>query len=147
MLTFKPLNKYRRFIMIYAIFSVSMLTILVGLIAVKARIVSVKNGQIDAGYFKLMQGQEIPELVTKTTRCFNNLFEIPVLFYIVCMLYITLGIENYVAVVLAWLFVIFRSVQAYVHITYNHVKHRMLAFGASALCVFSLWVNLVVLRI
>jgi Uncharacterized protein conserved in bacteria len=133
--------------MVYAMFSVSILTILVGLIAVKARITSVKRGQVTVDYFKLMQGQEIPEIVTKTTRCFNNLFEIPVLFYIVCTLYIALGIESYVAVVIAWLFVMLRCAQAYIHITYNHVRHRMLMFGASVLCVFLLWVNLVVLKI
>ena len=133
--------------MIYAMFSVSMLTILVGLIAVKARISSIKNGQISVNYFTLMQGQEIPEIVTKTTRCFNNLFEIPVLFYIVCTLYIALGIDSTVAVIIAWLFVTFRCAQTYIHISYNQVKHRMLTFGASVLCVFFLWVNLVALKI
>lgn len=133
--------------MIYAMFSVSMLTILVGLIAVKARIASVKNGQLPASYFKLMQGQEVPEIVTKTTRCFNNLFEIPVLFYSVCTLYIVLGIEGTVALVIAWLFVIVRCAQAYIHISYNHVRHRLLMFGISVLCVFLLWVNLVALKI
>ena len=94
-----------------------------------------------------MQGQEVPEVVTKTTRCFNNMFEVPVLFYIVCTLYITFGIESYAAVVIAWLFVIFRCAQAFIHITYNRVRHRMFAFGSSVLCVFYLWVNLVVLKI
>ncbi len=131
--------------MIYAMFSLSMLTILVGLITVKARFASVKNGQIKVSYFKLMQGQDIPELVIKTTRCFNNLFEIPVLFYVACALYIALGIESYVAVGIAWLFVVFRCALAYIHITYNEVRHRVLVFGASVLCVFVLWVNLVVL--
>ena len=133
--------------MIYAMFSVSMLTILVGLIAVKARAASVEDGRIVASYFKLMQGQDIPDIVTKTTRCFNNLFEIPVLFYVVCTLYIAIGVESFAAVVIAWLFVILRCAQACIHITYNHVKHRMLMFGASVLCVFFLWVNLVALKI
>jgi hypothetical protein len=133
--------------MIYAMFILSILTITVGLIAVKVRSASVKNGQISISYFELMQGQDVPESVTKTTRCFNNLFEIPVLFYIVCTLYIALGIESYIAIVIAWLFVIFRCAQAYIHITYNHVKHRMLTFGASVLCVFLLWVNLLALKI
>lgn len=133
--------------MIYAMFIVSILTIIVGLIAVKTRIACVKSGQISVSYFALMQGQDVPDNVTKTTRCFNNMFEIPVLFYIVCTLYIALGIESYAATVIAWLFVIFRCAQAYIHITYNHVRHRMLTFGASVLCVFSLWVNLVALKI
>ncbi|WP_413699074.1 MAPEG family protein [Psychromonas sp. KJ10-10] len=133
--------------MIYTMFILSMLTILVGLIAVKARVASIKGGQISASYFKLMQSQEVPEIVTKTTRRFNNLFEVPVLFYVVCTLYIILEIESYTAGVIAWLFVIFRCAQAYIHITYNHLRHRMLTFSGSVLCVFALWINLVLLKI
>jgi hypothetical protein len=134
-------------IMIYAMFVVSILTIMIGLIAVRARIASVSNGQVKARYFKLMQGQEVPEIVTKTTRCFNNMFEVPVLFYVVCTLYVVLGIESLVGLVFAWLFVILRTVHAYIHITYNLVRHRMYVFGASVLCVLFLWVNLIVQRI
>jgi len=130
--------------MIYAMFIVSMLTIAVGLIAVRARMICVKRGELSFSYFKLMQGQEVPEVITKTTRCFNNLFEIPTLFYIVCTLYITLGIESNIAIVLAWLFTIFRCAQAYIHLGYNFARHRIFAFGGSVLCVFVLWINLLV---
>ena len=128
-------------------FVVSILTIMIGLIGIRARITSVSNGQVKARYFKLMQGQEVPEIVTKTTRCFSNMFEVPVLFYVVCTLYVVLGIESLVGLVFAWLFIIFRIVHAYIHITYNLVRHRMYAFGASVLCVLFLWVNLIVQRI
>jgi len=131
--------------MIYAMFSIAMLTIMVGLIAVKARVTCFRNGQISTEYFKLMQGQAVPDFVTQTTRCFNNLFEVPILFYVVCIVYIILGVENLVAIVLIWLFVLFRYFQAFIHITYNHVKHRMFTFGASVLCVLSLWINLIIL--
>ncbi len=134
-------------IMIYAMFVVSILTIMIGLIAVRARIASVSNGQVKARYFKLMQGQEVPEIVTKTTRCLNNMFEVPVLFYVACTLYVVLGIESLVGLVFAWLFVIFRTVHASIHITYNIVRHRMYVFGASVLCVLFLWVNLIAQRI
>jgi hypothetical protein len=133
--------------MIYAMFVVSILTIMIGLIAVRARIASVSNGQVKARYFKLMQGQEVPEIVTKTTRCVNNMFEVPVLFYVVCTLYVVLGIESLFGLVFAWLFVIFRTVHAYIHITYNLVRHRMYVFGAAVLCVLFLWVNLIAQRI
>lgn len=128
-------------------FVVSILTIMIGLIGVRARITSVRSRQIKANYFKLMQGQEVPETVTKTTRCFNNMFEVPVLFYVACTLYIVLHIESLIGLVFAWLFVILRSVHAYIHITYNNVRHRMYVFGASVLCVLFLWVNLIIQRI
>lgn len=128
-------------------FFLSMLTIVVGLIAVRARFISIKSGQMSIEYLKLMQGQDVPEMVTRTTRRFNNLFEVPVLFYVVCTLYIALGIESFVATVIAWLFAVFRLSQAFIHINCNSVRHRMVVFGLSVLCVLLLWVNLVVVKI
>jgi len=119
-----------------------LLTCIVGFITVKARFASVKNGQIKAKYFKLMAGQEVPEFITTSTRNFNNQFEIPMLFYVVCTLYISLNIDSLFAVILAWLFVVLRFVHTYIHLTYNHVIHRMLVFVAAFLCVIALWVNL-----
>lgn len=128
--------------MVYAMFCLTAFTICIGLIAVRARFISIRKGQISVDYLELMQGQAIPEKVIKTTRCFNNLFEVPVLFYIACTLYITLGIESNLAIAIAWIFVALRIVQAYIHLTYNYVRHRMLAFGVSVLCVLMLWSNL-----
>lgn len=128
--------------MVYAMFALTLLTVAVGLIAVRVRTASVKSGEMDVGYFRLMQGDGVPELVTKTTRCFNNLFEVPVLFYVVCTLHVLLEVTNILGILVAWLFVLSRCALAYVHITYNNVKHRMLTFGMSVICVLLLWVNL-----
>ena len=125
-------------------FVLSLLTIVVGVIALKARVDSVRKQQLSPRYFKLMQGQEVPEFVTKTTRCFNNLFEIPVLFYCVCTLYVALGIDSTFALIAAWLFVLFRAAQACIHIGYNDVIHRLTAFGLSIICVLALWVDVLV---
>jgi hypothetical protein len=124
-----------------------LLTFIVGFVAVKVRFSSVKNGNISPKYFKLMDGENIPEVVTKTTRNFNNQFEIPVLFYVVSTLYISFGIESFTAVVFAWLFVFFRFIHSYIHLTYNHIIHRMLTFWGAFICVMVLWVNLLVQKI
>ena len=123
------------------------LTFIIGFIALRVRFASVKKGDVSARYYKLMQGDKIPEIVTKTSRCFNNQFEVPVLFYVACTLYVSLGIESLVGVIFAWLFVIFRSIHAYIHLTYNHVLHRMSVFCLACTSVIILWVNLVVHQI
>lgn len=130
--------------MIYAMFTLAMLTVLIGLITAKVRIDSVKRGLINAKYFKLMQGQSIPDVIVKTTRCFNNLFEVPILFYVVCSLSINLAIDSIISLIFAWLFVLCRCVQAYIHMTYNNAMHRMFTFAASVFCVLLLWINLVI---
>jgi len=124
-----------------------LLTFVVGLVAAWARFVGVRSGEVKYKYFKLMQGQEVPERVTVTTRCFNNMFEVPVLFYVACALYISLGVEGLPGLVFAWLFVALRYAQAFVHLTTNHFLHRMLAFWTSFICTLLLWIILVLQQI
>ena len=130
--------------MLYAMFSMVVLTFFVGLLAVKVRFNSVSSGTVKAKFYRLMQGQDVPELVTKTTRSFNNFFETPVLFYVVGSLYLTLNIESSFAVVVAWLFVLFRCIHVYIHLTYNHILHRLLVFWCAFLCILILWINLII---
>ena len=120
-----------------------LLTFIVGAVAFVVRLSSYKAGEVGIKYFKLMQGQEVPEMLTKTTRCFNNQFEVPVLFYAACTLYLSLHVDSVVGLVFAWLFVGFRYVQAYVHLTYNHLLHRMSAFWLAFFCGIALWIDLV----
>lgn len=134
-------------LLLYPMFFMVFLTFIVGFITVTARFSSVKKGDVRAKYYRLMSGQDVPEFITKTTRNFNNQFEIPTLFYVVCTLYISLGIESTFALVCAWLFVVLRFAHSYIHITYNHVLHRMLTFVAGFTCVMALWVNLLLLKI
>jgi hypothetical protein len=116
-----------------------LLTFIVGLVTLKTRFASVRSGDVKIGYFKFMQGQEVPDRVTVTTRSFNNMFEVPVLFYVACTLYLSLGVEGLPGLVLAWLFVALRYAHAFIHLTYNHLLHRMLSFWVSFICVLLLW--------
>jgi hypothetical protein len=129
--------------MLYPMALMVLLTFIVGLVAARTRFAGVQSGEVKIKYFKLMQGQDVPDRVTVTTRSFNNMFEVPVLFYVACTLYISLGDEGLLGPLLAWLFVALRYVHAYIHLTYNHFLHRMLAFWASFICVLLLWMNLV----
>jgi len=108
----------------------------------KCRIASVKSGAVNAQYFKFMEGQEVPEIITKTTRCFNNQFEVPLLFYVGCLLYISLGVESTIGVLFAWVFVLMRYAHAYIHLTYNHLIHRMASFWLAFFSTMGLWLNL-----
>ncbi len=125
--------------MIYPLAIVILTTLVVGFVAVKARVSAIRTKQLDPEYLKLMQGGSPPEAVIKTTRCFNNLFEVPVLFYTASVLYISSSLDSILILVLAWCFVLARIAQAYIHITYNNVRHRMLAFFTSFISVTAMW--------
>ncbi|GAA5138078.1 MAPEG family protein [Thalassotalea piscium] len=130
--------------MLYPMAAMVLLLVLVGLVAVKARFGSVKRGEVSAKYFRLMEGKSVPDVITKSTRSFNNQFELPVLFYVVCTLYISLGINSDIGVAFAWAFVVSRYIHAYIHLSYNYVIHRMLSFWAGFICVLVLWINLLI---
>lgn len=125
-------------------FFMVLLAFIVGCVAIKIRVSSVKDRKVSIKYFKLMEGENIPEIITKSTRNFNNQFEVPTLFYVVCSLYLMFEVESTVAFVFAWLFVGLRYLHSYIHLTYNHMLHRVVSFWAAYLCVMVLWVNLLI---
>lgn len=58
----------------------------------------------------------------------RNLFEIPVLFYILALyLFVTKQVDSgYVNA--AWVFFIFRGLHSFIHCTYNTIMHRFYAY-------------------
>jgi hypothetical protein len=75
---------------------------------------------------------------------FSNQFELPVLFYVLTILAYITHHAGVLFVVLAWVFVIFRVCQAYVHVTNNKVMLRGALFGVSALALAIMWIVFIV---
>ncbi|KAB0676455.1 hypothetical protein F6X38_21285 [Aureimonas leprariae] len=74
------------------------------------------------------------------SRNVANQFELPVLFHAVCLaLYVTNG-ASWLAVALAWIFVVCRLVHAFVHLGSNAVAQRFQAFVAGFVVLFVLWI-------
>jgi hypothetical protein len=70
---------------------------------------------------------------------FSNQFELPVLFYVLTILAYVTHLAGVVFVVLAWVFVIFRLLHAYVHVTSNVVRLRGALYGVAALALAINW--------
>ena len=75
---------------------------------------------------------------------FSNQFELPVLFYVLTILAYITHHAGFLFVVLAWVFVIFRLLQAYVHVTNNKVRLRGMFFGISALALAIMWIVFII---
>lgn len=117
------------------------LTYAVGLLAFRARVKAVKEGQLPLRFFKYMSGEvEVPESVTKTTRHFSNLFELPVLFYAAVAIGLSVPSLPNSTAVFAWLFVFFRFWQAIIHLGSNRVLTRVKVYWGGALSLLALWV-------
>jgi len=75
---------------------------------------------------------------------FSNQFELPVLFYVLTILAYVTHHAGLLFVVLAWVFVIFRLFQAYVHVTSNKVRLRGMFFGISAIALAIMWIVFII---
>jgi len=71
---------------------------------------------------------------------FRNLFEVPVLFYALCIALAVTGASTPGIVAAAWGYVSLRALHSLIHVTYNRVVHRFLAYVASTLLLFGMWV-------
>lgn len=58
----------------------------------------------------------------------QNLFEAPVLFYVLCLAIEIAGVTDALFIGLAWFFVGSRVVHSLIHCTYNKVFHRFVVF-------------------
>ena len=103
------------------------------------RVKAVRDGEMKLNYFQLFHGAASSERVTVTSRHYSNIFEVPVLFYTASVLAIALKVDCNVLPIFAWSFVGFRVIHTLIHLTYNKVQHRVLAFLASNVCVFTMW--------
>ena len=70
---------------------------------------------------------------------FRNLFEVPVLFYLLCVALALTGGSTPGFVAAAWAYVGLRVLHSLIHVTYNRVVHRFLVYVASTLLLFVMW--------
>lgn len=57
--------------------------------------------------------------------------------------YLAIGRVNESALTLAWLYVGLRIAHSAIHVTYNRVRHRLVAFALSNVVLVMFWTNLV----
>jgi hypothetical protein len=99
----------------------------------------VRSGAVDLRKVALRE-PGWPVRTTQVAYAYSNQFEIPVLFYVLVALLIATKHADLIMVVLAWVFVLTRLVQAGIHVTFNDVRRRGLAFGAGVLVLLVMWV-------
>ena len=85
-----------------------------------------------------------PPRATKFGNAFSNQFELPVLFYVLTILAMATKHADLLFVLLAWVFVTLRILQALVHVTNNNVPYRGAFYGAAALVLLIMWIVFIV---
>ena len=85
-----------------------------------------------------LNNKEWPDDVVKVSNNISNQFEVPVLFYVLCLILYNINAVDVIAVALAWLFVVSRYLHAYVHIGSNYVPLRLKFFLTGCLTLIAI---------
>lgn len=72
----------------------------------------------------------------------RNLFELPVLFYLIAVLLLILHLDDTIYAWLGWAFFALRCVHSFIHTTYNGVTHRFVVYFLSSLVLWAMWLRL-----
>lgn len=87
----------------------------------------------------------LPESVNRPSNNLKNLFELPVLFYAVCIALQALQQADAGAVALAWTYVGLRAIHSAIHCTVNIVALRFAAYVVSSIVLWVMVARFVVL--
>ena len=121
-------------------FALAAWTLLVLVLIPLVRARAARRREIVIDDFRYGESANVPAAVSIPNRNYMNLLELPMLFYIVCLvLYVTGGASS-IAIAIAWAFVALRVVHSVIHLTYNRVVHRLAAFTAANVALVFLWV-------
>lgn len=117
-------------LMYFPCLAMLLLSFMVALRMLVLRVRAIKNKEVSMSYFRIYKTDTpLPPVMVQTDRHFINLFEAPVLFYMVCAFSVITFHVDIKMLGAAWLYVFFRSVQAFIHLTSNNVQTRMLAYA------------------
>lgn len=114
-----------------------LLTFAVLVILAARRAVAFKTGKVNKKQV-LLDARAWPEEVIKASNNFTSQFEMPVLFYVLCLGLVALGAVSNLAIVFASVFAISRYIHTYVHIGSNYVPYRFAAFATGCLMLLGL---------
>ncbi|MEL6300032.1 MAG: MAPEG family protein [Pseudomonadota bacterium] len=76
---------------------------------------------------------------TSASNNFQNLLEMPLLYYALVALVIATDTAPGIIRLLAWAFVALRIVHSVIHVTYNTVLHRFWVYFVSSVMLWSAW--------
>ena len=124
---------------LYPMFALVLLTVIVSLRMLKFRFRAVIKDNLHPGYFRFNRGSEPPEYLLKVEQHYTNLFETPVLFYVISILTYVLQFVDNITLVLAWGYVISRCIHAYVHLGSNTLRLRRNVFLVSVILLITFW--------
>ncbi len=130
-------------LILYPLFIMALLTFGIAVWLLRCRFRAVREG-LNPAYFRLNHGAKLPTFLVQATQHYDNLFEMPLLFYVVVTLAYVTQLADGAMTGLAWAYVGTRLVHAGIHLGSNHVRQRMRVFLLSCALLILMWVWLLI---
>ena len=125
----------------FPVFALAAWTFAILLLIPYKRIKAVALKQLVADDFKLGESKNVPPSVSLPNQNYTNLLELPILFYVICLvLFVTRSVDA-MAIYLAWIYVGFRLIHSVVHLTSNNVFQRLIIFAIGFFVLVAMWVR------
>ena len=123
----------------YPIAAMMALVVLVTCLMLKERVNEMKVRKINPK--KVATSTQMAQLLENTRAADNykNLFEMPVLFYALCVALFATQLVSQGFLWAAWAYVALRIIHSFIHIGYNNVMHRFSVFTVSFWLLTGMW--------
>ena len=129
--------------MIYPLLFMIILTMFVTLRLIIIAVNLVQTKQVHIKQFKMFDGK-IPQYALNAREHFKNMFEIPILFYVLCIISITTNNYSQTDVNIAWGFAISRLLHTVVRIPNKDVIMRFTFFVVGLFFLGIGWIRFIV---
>jgi len=121
------------------VFAQVLLTFVMLFFTGRSRVAAVSSGAVKIKDVALGQ-KTWPARAQQFSNNYQSQFELPLLFYVLCVLVLVTRQVDVVQLVLAWLFVVLRVAHTYIHTTSNFVPTRFRFFVAGFFVLVASWV-------
>ena len=104
------------------------------------------NKDVKLGQFRIYEG-EFPDRLRSARQQFQNMLEIPILFYLLCLLNIYFENYNQFDIILCWFFVVFRVIHFFIRLKNQktiNVIPRTLVFIISLIFLTIGWFSFII---
>ncbi len=104
------------------------------------------NKDVKLGQFRIYEG-EFPDRLRSARQQYQNMFEIPTLFYLLCFLNIFFKNYNQFDIMICWCFVVFRVIHFFIRFQNQktiNVIPRTVVFIISLIFLTIGWINFVI---
>lgn len=125
-------------LVLYPAFAMALLTFVAAAWLLRCRIKAVKSG-LTPLYFRLNHGAKLPDYVVQATQHYDNLFEMPMLFYVVVLLAYVTQQADWALMWLGWGYVGTRLAHTLIHLGQNKLRQRMRVFLFSYSLLVMMW--------